>query len=199
MNPTSILSSEHRVIEVVLGALEKMAIQSELTNRLDPMRANQAVEFLKNFADKCHHGKEENHLFSKMVDRGFPKSSGPIGVMLWEHDQGRALIRAMSDAIKEFQLEQKEAVGHFIYAARQYVDLLRQHIMKEDHHLFPMAESVFNEDDKAALIERFEEVEKMELGAEQHGMWHKLAQELAAFYQIEPRDHPVPMGLSCCH
>jgi hypothetical protein len=60
--------------------------------------------FFRNFADRCHHSKEEDELFPKMVEHGIPKEGGPIGVMLMEHDQGRAFVRGMSEAAEQQQL-----------------------------------------------------------------------------------------------
>ena len=85
MKPTEILSAEHRVIEQVLNCLEKMAAQAEKTGTLDKVSATDAVNFFRTFADQCHHGKEEAHLFPAMEAKGFPRQGGPTGVMLHEH------------------------------------------------------------------------------------------------------------------
>ena len=63
MKPTEILSSEHRVIEGVLDCLEAMVGQAKAAGRLEPQPAKDAVAFFRDFADRCHHGKEEAHLF----------------------------------------------------------------------------------------------------------------------------------------
>ena len=57
------------------------------------------IGFLKEFADKCHHGKEEGLLFPAMVAAGIPDKGGPIGVMLAEHTQGRQFIRDMEESL----------------------------------------------------------------------------------------------------
>ena len=93
MKPTEILSGEHRVIEQVLTCLERIAEQCAAEGRLDRTSAEQALEFFRNFADRCHHGKEEVHLFPALEAKGFPRDGGPTGVMLHEHDQGRAHVR----------------------------------------------------------------------------------------------------------
>ncbi len=70
MTPTEILSGEHRVIEQVLDCLEKMIQQSVGDGRLNGHAARQAVDFFRGFADRCHHGKEETHLFPAMESKG---------------------------------------------------------------------------------------------------------------------------------
>ena len=72
MKPTEILSGEHRIIEQVLDCLEKMAQNCAAGGRLDKPSAEQALDFFRNFADRCHHGKEETHLFPAMEAKGFP-------------------------------------------------------------------------------------------------------------------------------
>ena len=86
MLPTEILMNEHRVIEQVIGCLEKMAENCATGGVLDADDAADAIDFIRNFADKCHHMKEEDQLFVKMVEKGFPKEMGPIAVMLMDHD-----------------------------------------------------------------------------------------------------------------
>src|SRR5271166_4514533 len=98
MKPTEILSGEHRIIEQVLDCLETMAQKSTTHGHLDEISARQAIDFFRNFADRCHHGKEETHLFPAMEAKGFPHQGGPTGVMLSEHEQGRAHIRGMAEA-----------------------------------------------------------------------------------------------------
>ena len=78
MKPTQILENEHRVIEQVLDCLDKIADRCETDGRLDAESAREAVDFFRNFADRCHHGKEEAELFPLMHARGFPQEGGPV-------------------------------------------------------------------------------------------------------------------------
>jgi len=55
MYATDAFRSEHRVIEQVLGRLEKIAEQCALDGSLDIHSARQAIDFFQNFADRCHH------------------------------------------------------------------------------------------------------------------------------------------------
>ena len=93
MKATEILIQEHRIIEQGLNCLEVMAQQAANKKMLDEERAFQAIEFFKNFADKCHHGKEEERLFPALEACGIPRDGGPTGVMIYEHDLGRKFIK----------------------------------------------------------------------------------------------------------
>jgi hemerythrin-like domain-containing protein len=180
MKPTEILMAEHRVIEQVLACLEKMAAQAVATGQVDRAPALQALEFFRMFADKCHHGKEEAQLFPLMEARGFPRHGGPTGVMLHEHEQGRACVRAMAAAIEQ------QAATEFAAQARQFIALLSQHIQKEDHCLFAMADQRFTAADQATLLAQFEKVEHEEMGAGTHEKFLGIAADLARQYDVAP-------------
>ena len=82
MHPTDILSQEHRAIESMLDALETQIRQAKSGGPFPRLFCDDALDFFRNFADGCHHAKEENLLFPRMRERGVPQYGGPIGVML---------------------------------------------------------------------------------------------------------------------
>src|SRR3972149_3691353 len=128
--PTAVLRHEHEVILRALALLERLGKNLEAGKPVDHGALAGLVDFFKTFADRCHHGKEEQPLFPAMERHGIPREGGPLGVMLVEHDQGRAFIRAMAEG------NDREAAE----AITGYVTLLRAHIDKENDTLFRMAE-----------------------------------------------------------
>ena len=82
--------NEHRVIERVIAVLRQATDALEAGKPVPPQVFNNAIDFIRNFADTCHHAKEEGVLFASMEARGFPRQGGPIQVMLLEHEEGRA-------------------------------------------------------------------------------------------------------------
>ncbi len=197
MNPSDILKSEHRVIEQVLLCLERMTDECEQRGRLDAETARKAVDFFRHFADGCHHSKEEKHFFPGMEAIGFPRDGGPTGVMFHEHELGRQHIRRMDEAIDLAAEGQPEAVAQFAGHARSYVALLREHISKEDHCLFTMADRAFSPAQQAAMLEKFEHVESQEVREGIHQRYLDLAHDLAKRYDVEPAN--VPGGGCCGH
>ena len=132
--PTQILSDEHRVIERVLAALEG------LTQR--PVAGDnwrKALDFFRCFADQCHHFKEEKVLFPALEAHGIPREGGPIGVMLLEHEEGRAHVRAMAAAVEQLESSDVEVTETLLNHARAYFALLREHIQKEEDILLNCA------------------------------------------------------------
>lgn len=172
------LRDEHRVIEHGLLVLEAMANRLEQGEAVPRERVASLLEFFRSFADGCHHAKEEETLFPELEGRGIPREGGPIGVMLHEHEEGRALQQRMRRASSN--LAEEADRQEFITAAREYIALLRRHISKEDDVLFPMAQQVLTEADDEALLERFERHEREQLGEGVHERYHQLIHELEA-------------------
>lgn len=178
MKPTDTLKHEHQVILLVLGAAEREALRIQAGGQVQAERVGQMVEFFRNFADRCHHAKEEKLLFTKMAERGMPIEGGPIAVMLQEHEQGRARVRAVAAALPqgEGDVAATTAVRTNLLA---FVQLLRQHISKEDNILYPMADNLFSAQDQQELAAAFDQVEAEEMGEGTHVKYHQLAHDLA--------------------
>lgn len=196
MRATEILQSEHRVIEQVLSCLEKMTDQALAEGRLEGQSASEALEFLKVFADGCHHHKEEDLLFPLLEAKGFPRQGGPTGVMLHEHEEGRKYIAAMQASLLGAAQGHQPELCRFVAHARAYVELLRQHIFKENHRLFPMADLVCSFDDDARMLQQFAHVEEHDLEQGTHEKYLQLANRLAERFEV-PLAAPTPCG--CGH
>jgi hemerythrin-like domain-containing protein len=175
---TEILMQEHRVIERVLASLEKAA---DALNEGQPVRPGfftDAADFVKGFADGCHHKKEEGVLFEEMVQAGLPRDVGPVAVMLSEHEQGRAYTRGMRAAAERLDAGDFLARGELVRNALGYARLLRQHIQKEDGILFPMADQMLPAPRQDAVLDGFEHVEHEETGEGVHEKYLALAESL---------------------
>ncbi len=175
---TDILVAEHRGIERMLNVVEAAAGRVERGESVPPDLFADAATFFSSFADRCHHGKEEKHLFAIMAERGVPVQDGPIGVMLAEHDRGRALVRTMREEGQKYAAGTLSDPGKLIDAVRGYTGLLRQHIMKEDSTLYPLANRVLTPQDQAALVESYERVEREEMGEGEHERFHAMIAQL---------------------
>ncbi len=160
MRAIDALMEEHRVIERVLAALEAAANALERQRPVRPGFFLEAADFIAGFADGCHHRKEEGVLFGAMVASGLPAGEGPITVMLMEHEQGRALTRSLRDAARRLSDGDAAAAPQVVAHARQYVALLRDHIMKEDEVLFPMAGELLTAAQDDQILQGFARIER---------------------------------------
>lgn len=156
MKSIEALMAEHELIERGLSLLEDGIIKIEDGQALPDGFSEWVVRFFRQFADQCHHAKEENVFFPVLKQRGIPEQGGPIGVMLHEHVLGRDCVSRMREASQTTPFNSHE----FAEAAKQFVSLLHEHIFKENNVLFRMAERVMSEADDADVISKFSQVEQ---------------------------------------
>lgn len=95
-SPTDTLREEHRVILRAIALLEVAAGRLTDGRPLPDGWWENLLDWLRHFADRNHHAKEETHLFPALAQAGIPAAGGPVSVMLEEHTEGRALIQAMA-------------------------------------------------------------------------------------------------------
>jgi hemerythrin-like domain-containing protein len=158
-----ILMHEHSLILQVLSALEKRVAALDSGATTDPGFFQEAVEFLRSFADRCHHGKEEDILFTMMVEElDYPRSGGPVAVLTAEHERARGFIRSIAEAAAVLDTD-PTAARRIIENGRGYIQLLRTHIHREDTIVFPMVEQFLDDSDQARLAAKFAEFDRPEL------------------------------------
>jgi hemerythrin-like domain-containing protein len=180
MDAMQVLMNEHRVIEKTLDALEAWAgeVGGGCVEGKGELR--RFVTFLRDFADACHHAKEEDILFAVMVEHGFAREHGPIAVMLHEHEHGRLLLGALDQLARQVEPWSDRDRQRLVQLVRAYATLLRQHINKEDKVLYPLAEANLSSAVKSALVEQFARFEEEETGSGEHERLHGLAHSLIA-------------------
>ncbi|MFQ5706608.1 MAG: hemerythrin domain-containing protein [bacterium] len=184
MRATDILFEEHRIIMKVLECLQRIVEEAEGNGRLNGESADTALDFFRNFADGCHHAKEEDRLFVVLEEQGIPREGGPIGVMLMEHDHGRRYVRGMADSAEKATQGEPQAIQSFAENARDFMVLLRNHIDKEDQVLFPMAVETLRDQAKQALFFDFKRIEA-EAGGKRHSHYLEVARKLCEQYGVD--------------
>jgi hemerythrin-like domain-containing protein len=178
MKASDVLRNEHRAVERVLRALNRAADRLDAGEAVPPQLFEDSLDFLRNFADRCHHGKEETALFPAMAKAGIPVEQGPIGVMLAEHEEGRGYIRAMGEALEAYKRGDATARRPLADNARAYAELLAQHIQKEDNILFPMADQLLPQAQQQELVAEFDRIESEKIGPGVHERYHRMIDEL---------------------
>ncbi len=192
MHATRSLMDEHQTILRAMAALE--ALVTDPAHAEEPVETfREVVAFLRDYADEFHHAKEEDLLFPAMEKAGVPPQ-GPTNVMRMEHEEGRAFVSrmaALSDAADP-EFDRKR----FVEPALGFVNLLRAHIGKEDHILYPMAERFIRESDFAQLGLAYEEANARKFEPDMAANWELWAHELATRVGVE-QDHYV--AAPACH
>jgi hemerythrin-like domain-containing protein len=169
---TADLRHEHEVILRALAVLERVANRLAAGEPVSDSTLAELVELLQTFADRCHHGKEEDQLFPAMRAKGV---GDVLAVFLEDHEEGRRHLRTLASGASG---------GQRASAARRYVALLQDHIERENAVLFPMADALFTPDEQAALARAYEDVERRVVGA---GVHEELLVTLARLDAAVPR------------
>ncbi|MBI1749379.1 MAG: hemerythrin domain-containing protein [Acidobacteria bacterium] len=177
---TAMLRQDHDAILKMLDATEQVAGQLRSGKQVASDILSGLLEFFQLFADRCHHGREEDLLFPLLESKGMPRAGGPIGVMLHEHDLGRDLIRQMKESGQAYGGGDTAAGARWAVAAMGYAPLLREHIFKENNILFMMAERMLSDEEQRNLAAEFERAELEKMGAGTHERLHKLMDTLLA-------------------
>ena len=152
-NVTQILSQEHQNILKFIDAVLNKCEQIEEGKELDKSYFEKAIDFIKNYADRFHHAKEEDILFQVMLQNLEKMHCNPIPVMLDEHDTGRDYVKGIEEGLRE------NNNSKVIENAKGYCYLLQQHIYKEDNVLYPMAEEALSDEQKEEVLRRYDEIE----------------------------------------
>lgn len=142
--PVKRLVDEHVLIKqwlaLIPGVIEKMDLSSDAGKEV----IAGGVDFMRSYADRLHHGKEEKILFGY-----FDEKAEIIQAMLSDHETGRGHVRAVREALEKGD---GKTVAARLTAFRE---LLSDHIKKEDEILFPWMDRSLSDSDKIALMDRF--------------------------------------------
>lgn len=182
MRPTEVLVAEHDVIEKAIAALAGAADRLMAGAHVPGAFFLEAVDFVRNYADARHHGKEEELLFPALEVRGVPNEGGPVGVMLTEHALGRQLLAELDTAARKYEAGDETVREQIASASQQYTKLLSAHIYKENNILFMMADQVLDSRAQSELMARFETVDERKEFADKREHYERWAEEQAKIY-----------------
>ena len=173
MNQSVILMEEdHANINRALGVIRSICLQLMQGGEVPDEDFREIIQFVREYADKHHHGKEEKFLFPMMV-----KKLGPVGDklvthgMLVEHDLGRADVLSLETALNEYKKNPRlELKLDILSYAMAYAHLLQLHIEKENSVVYPFAERGLSEEDFKEINEKSQifEDEQTAKGVQKH-------------------------------
>lgn len=176
--PTRDLKEEHGGIMLMLHIMGKVVQKLRNGDDIKKEHLHKIIEFLKNFADKCHHGKEEGILFPELSKN--PSNIKIINELLGEHKTGRDFIRGIDESIAAYKAGNPDAF-HIAVNTDGYIQLLTAHIKKENV-LFLIADKELSEKSQENMIEKFEILERDVIGEGKHEEYHGWLKELKYIY-----------------
>ena len=155
------LMIEHRLIERMIALIKDALAKIQPSGKIDPLFVDTAVDFIRIYADRTHHGKEEDILFRELDKR--PLSADDRRVMeelIQEHVFGRQTTKAVVDANTRYRNGDQDALDDIAGKLQTLVDFYPKHIEKEDKIFFPASRAYFTEDEDQAMLAEFWEFDR---------------------------------------
>jgi hemerythrin-like domain-containing protein len=174
MKPIGPLMWEHRLIEKMLASMMRHIDQVEKSKKVNPLIIDIAVDFVRTYADRTHHGKEEEILFRDLAKKNLtPELKKIMQELLDEHVWGRKTTAALVAAKEKYLKGDKEKLVDIIELARQLGNFYPKHIEKEDKHFFYPCQEYFNKDEQEKMLAEFWEFDRKMI----HEKYNKVVEE----------------------
>ena len=155
------LMIEHRLIERMLKVVQRKLDDVVQTQSIDPFFVDTAVDFIRVYADRTHHGKEEDILFRDLRKKELSsKDRQLMDELIADHIFGRTTTKALVEANMRYRRGDKAALGEVTAHLQTIVDFYPVHIKKEDIVCFPAFRAYFSEEEDQAMLAEFWEFDK---------------------------------------
>lgn len=182
MKPTEVLKEEHDGIKIMLSILEAICKKVHGDEHVEPAHLSEIVDFFRNFADRCHHGKEEDLLFTELEKYELGEAKTLVKELLKEHEEGRELVKRIDSEVMSYKGAGGQKPVGLVRASMKYIEFLREHIRKEDEDLWPVVDKKLGEGEQKRLVEAFDRFEVEKIGAGKHEEYHELIHALEKVY-----------------
>ena len=158
--PTEILEDEHRLIIRVVNALSIFAQSMEEGWDVEEETFNELIEFMRIFAEKWHHAKEEDVLFPLLIARGVPATGCPLAHLTMEHKKANNFVADIVKSLEAYRKGDVDARNAVIQGLRNLSAYYINHIWNEDNMLFPMANRFLRKEDQQVLLKEFARIDE---------------------------------------
>ena len=150
------LMIEHRLIERMLANVKNLLVQVRQTKKIDPLLVDKAVDFIRTYADRTHHGKEEDILFRDLNNKELSEIDRRVmNELIEEHVFGRKTTKALVEANTQYRNGDSSSLGDIVSCLNTLVDFYPKHIEKEDKVFFPASRAYFSETEDQTMLAEF--------------------------------------------
>jgi len=181
MMPIGPLMIEHRLIERMIRLLDHKTRQAARTRAIDPEFIDDAVDFIKTYADKLHHGKEEDILFRELLKKPLAaEHRRTMDELLQDHVYSRKTTGLLASAKARYVTGDPLAINDVINRATDLVRLYPAHIAREDKEFFIPVMSYFSEAEKDAMLQESDEFDRRFVDRKYRGLVEGLEKTVGA-------------------
>jgi len=153
VQPIGPLMIEHRLIERMITLIDARAVRAEGEGEIDPLFIDAAVDFVRVYADRTHHGKEEEILFRDLATRHLSEDDRRVmDDLMEEHKLGRRTVRELVSATDRYRCGDAESLPTIIDKLRFLARFYPVHIEKEDKVFFPASMQYFDSSERDAML-----------------------------------------------
>lgn len=157
-----ILMNEHQLILRMIAQLRAHAEQTIAGVPLDPMFIAVAVDFVRSYADRCHHGKEEEILFRLLAEKPLSEQDAEdMRQLIADHAWARGKVRELVDASERYFAGQEDEGLMAARAMLELADFYPGHIAREDTGFFRSAIGYFSAEERAAMDAESREFDRL--------------------------------------
>ncbi|MBN1555940.1 MAG: hemerythrin domain-containing protein [Phycisphaerae bacterium] len=155
------LMIEHRLIERMIGVIKNAIEQIASAGKVDPAFVDTAVDFVRTYADRTHHGKEEDILFRKLDKKDLSADDRKImNELIEEHVFGRNTTKALVEANTRYRNGDASALADIATKLKTLVEFYPRHIEKEDKVFFPASRAYLTAEEEQAMLDEFREFDR---------------------------------------
>jgi hemerythrin-like domain-containing protein len=152
---------EHRLIERMIAVIQRKLERAAQTQSIDPYFVDTAVDFIRVYADRTHHGKEEDVLFRDLRKKNLSDDHRRMmSDLIEEHVFGRETTKALVEANSRYRKRDLGALAEVTDRLKTLVNFYPKHIKKEDTVFFPAALTYLTEQEDQAMLAEFWEFDR---------------------------------------
>jgi hemerythrin-like domain-containing protein len=176
MLPIGPLMAEHRIIEKMIALMEKEIKNMRKHNKVNPLFIDTAVDFIRMYADRTHHGKEEDILFRELETKNLsPNHSKIMEELVQEHIWAREKVKNLIEAKKSYIEGNINAVHEIIRLMEDLTSFYPNHIKKEDKNFFIPILKYFTDEEQEKMLQEFWDFDRTLI----HEKYKKIVEDLS--------------------
>jgi hemerythrin-like domain-containing protein len=153
MLPIGPLMIEHRLIERMIKVMRHRVLGAGEEGEIDPRFIETSTNFIRAYADRCHHGKEEDILFRELKKKKIAaEHQTMMGELIEDHKRGRQVTARLVEANSRYMKGDEDALSQILECVRTLIDFYPKHIEKEDRNFFLPIMEYFSKKEKDAML-----------------------------------------------
>lgn len=161
MKPIGPLMWEHRLIERMIALLNREIEQIAASGKANTGFLMGSVDFIRTYADRTHHGKEEDILFKELATKKLsPEHAGIMQELIDEHVAARKIVARLVDARESYIANNSQSLKDIVICLKELVNFYPIHIEKEDSQFFYPCLEYLNKQEQDIMLQEFWEFDR---------------------------------------